>query len=178
MRAAWISIFILASCAAAPAAKAQPAPARVEEAYAPYAGLIGTWQSNGGEIVQRFNWGPGRSYILYSTTTRGGDGAEHLHFEGILLYNAATQALDFLIALEPGSLGLERGSIHAEADGSLVRDVEFVGPGGATGRFRQTYRLPSTGDGETSLMRDDGHGGWTPTFPGSEHLAMHRVDAG
>lgn len=154
---------------------AQTAPTSASEAYAPYARLIGSWESNDGAIVQRFSWGPSQSYILYSTTTRGADGADHLHFEGVMLYNAQSQNLDFLIALEPGSLGLERGSVHAEPDGAIIRDVEAIGPDGASSRFRQTFRLTSADAGETSLMRDDGHGGWTPNFPGSDHLTMRRV---
>ena len=158
---------------AMPQAHAQPTT--VDEAYAPYTRLIGTWESNNGAIVQRFSWGPGRAYILYSTTTRGADGVERVHFEGIMVYNAQSQHLDFLIALEPGSLSQERGSVHAEPGGDIVSDVELIGPNGARGRFRQTFRLTSADAGETSLMRDDGNGGWAPNFPGSDHLAMRRV---
>ncbi len=156
-------------------AQAQPAPRNVEEAYAPYAGLIGVWSSNGGAITQRFSWGPARSHIEYSTTTRDANGADHVHFEGMMLYNAHTHNLDFLIALEPGSLSSERGTAHVEPDGAIVRDVELVDSNGAHGRFRQTFRLESAAAGETSLMTDDGHGGWRPNFPGSDHLAMRRV---
>ena len=155
--------------------QAQAQPRTVDEAYAPYARLIGVWETNGGQIVQRFSWGPGRGYILYSTTTRGADGADHVHFEGILVYNAQTQNLDFLIALEPGTLGQERGVVRAEPDGAIVRDVELIGSNGASSRFRQTFRLTSADAGETSLMRDNGQGGWTPNFPGSDRLAMRRV---
>ena len=164
---------VLTVLCAVPQAQAQPTT--IDEAYAPYARLIGVWETNGGQIVQRFSWGPGRSYILYSTTTRGADGADHLHFEGILVYNREARNLDFLIAVEPGSLGLERGSVHAESDGTIVRDVELIGPDGMRGRFRQTFRMSSADAGETSLMRNDGQGGWTPNFPGSDHLAMRRV---
>jgi hypothetical protein len=175
MRAITVAAAALASlllCAPAPG-RAQSTT--VEQAYAPYAPLIGAWESNGGAIVQRFSWGPGHGYILYSTTIRGADGADHLHFEGILVYNAATRNLDFLIALEPGTLGQERGSVRAEPDGAIVRDVELIDPNGASSRFRQTFRLTSADAGETSLMQDDGHGGWTPNFPGSDRLAMRRV---
>lgn len=159
---------------AIPQSQAQQ-PATVDEAYAPYARLIGVWESNGGQITQRFSWGPSHGYILYSTTTRGSDGADHVHFEGIMVYNAQTQTLDFLIALEPGTLGQERGVVHAEPDGAIVREVELIGPNGVSSRFRQTFRLNSADAGETSLMRDNGQGGWTPNFPGSDHLAMRRV---
>lgn len=170
--AAAAALVSLLLCAPTPA-RAQSAA--VEEAYAPYTPLIGAWESNGGAIVQRFSWGPGHGYILYSTTTRGPDGVDHVHFEGIMVYNAQSRVLDFLIALEPGTLGLERGTVHAEPDGAIVRDVELIGPNGAASRFRQTFRLSSADAGETSLMRDDGQGGWTPNFPGSDHLAMRRV---
>lgn len=174
MRTLFIAIAVLVEMLLAPVAQAQTAPATVEEAYAPYAPLIGAWESNNGAIVQRFSWGPGRGYILFSTTIRGADGGEHLHFEGMMLYNAQSQMLDFLVALEPGSLSQERGTVRAEADGTIVRDVELVAPNGASSRFRQTFRL-SADSGETSMMRDDSQGGWTPTFPGSERLAMRRV---
>ena len=164
---------VLVVLCAIPQAQAQPAT--VDEAYAPYARLIGVWETNGGQIAQRFSWGPGRSYILYSTTTRGADGADHVHFEGIMLYNAQRRRLDFLIALEPGSLSQERGTVYAEPDGTIVREVELIGPNGASSHFRQTFRLSSADAGETSLMRDNGQGGWTPNFPGSDHLAMRRV---
>lgn len=151
-------------------------PARTtDEAYAPYAWLIGAWESDGGAIKQLFQWGPARSYIEYFTLTRDASGAEHTHMAGMLLYNAESQNLDFLIALEPGSLGMERGSMRVESDGALVRDVELVGPDGAHGRFRQTFRMHSEDLAETSLMQDDGRGGWTPRFPGSDHLAMRRL---
>jgi hypothetical protein len=169
--AAATAVLILLS--AVPQAQAQPTT--VDEAYAPYARLIGAWESNGGQIVQRFSWGPGHGYILYSTTTSGADGADHIHFEGILVYNAQTQNLDFLIALEPGTLGQERGVVRVEPDGAIVRDVELIRPNAASNRFRQTFRLTSADVGETSLMRDDGQGGWTPNFPGSDRLAMRRV---
>jgi hypothetical protein len=169
----WLTAMLVWLCFGVFAA-AQTTPATVEAAYAPYAPLIGAWESNGGAIRQRFSWGPNHGYILYSTTIRDAAG-EHVHFEGILVYDAQTQNLDFLIALEPGSLGLERGSMHVEPDGAIVREVEFVGPGGAQGRFRQTFRLAGPDDGETSLMRSDGQGGWRPNFPGSDHLAMHRI---
>jgi hypothetical protein len=164
---------VLVVLCAIPQAQAQPTT--VDEAYAPYARLIGLWETNGGQIVQRFSWGPGRSYILYSTTTRGADGADHVHFEGIMRYNAQSRRLDFLIALEPGSLGQERGTVYAEPDGTIVREVELIGSNGVSSHFRQTFRLSSADAGETSLMRDNGQGGWTPNFPGSDHLAMRRV---
>jgi hypothetical protein len=169
-----ITIAALACLLASGLARAQTATSTVDEAYAPYARLIGVWETDGDAITQRFSWGPSHSYILYSTVTRDASGADHLHFEGILLYNAQTQNLDFLIALEPGSLNTERGTMHAEADGTIVRDVELIAPNGG-GHFRQAFRLQSANAGETSLVQDDGHGGWRPRFPGSDHLAMRRV---
>lgn len=170
-------IVVLAWLYASTAVQAQTPATTVDEAYAPYTPLIGVWESDGGATTQRFSWGPSRSYIAYSTTLHDASGADHLHFEGILIYNAQTQNLDFLIALEPGSLGQEHGTVHAEADGAIVRDIEFVGPNGAHDRFRQTYRLRSPDAGETSLMQDDGNGGWQPRFPGSDRIVMRRVSS-
>jgi hypothetical protein len=175
MRAILVAAITAVSMVLCTVPQTQAQPATVDEAYAPYARLIGVWETNGGQIVQHFSWGPSRSYILYSTTTREPDAADEVHFEGILLYNPHSQNLDVLIALQPGSLMQERGTAHAEPDGSIIRDVELLGPNGASQRFRQTFRLTSANAGETSLMRDNGQGGWTPNFPGSDHLAMRRV---
>lgn len=175
MRGALIWLTAVVWLQASVAVQAQVPAQTVDEAYAPYAGLIGVWETDGGAITQHFSWGAGRSYIQYSTATRDASGAEHIHFEGMLLFNPQSQGLDFLIALEPGSLEMERGSLHVEADGVIVRDVELVGPNGVHGRFRQTFRLHSADAGETSLLQDDGHGGWRARFPGSDHLEMRRV---
>jgi len=175
MRKIQIGLIVMTWLCASAAVHANPPARTVDEAYAPYASLIGDWETDGGATLQRFSWGPSHSYITYSTTVRGANAADHLHFEGILVYNPQSRNLDFLVALEPGSLGLERGTVHAEANGAIVRDIEFFGLNGARERFRQTYRLQGADRGETSLMQDDGHGGWRPRFPGSDHLAIRRV---
>lgn len=60
------------ACASAEAQQAPPASATrpAENPFAPYAFLIGAWDTGEG-IMQRFSWGPERAYMLYSTTTRG-----------------------------------------------------------------------------------------------------------
>ncbi len=163
----------LLAIAPAHAQQASAAARAAENPFAPYEFLIGEWDTGDG-IVQRFRWGPEHAYILYSTAIGNGDGGEHLHFEGILVYNAAHRNLDFLIALEPGSLAQEQGTLHVEPDGSVVREVVLTGANGATGRFRQTFRRTGDGAAVTSLLRQDANGAWAPNFPGSENLAMSR----
>jgi|CXWL01.1.fsa_nt_gi hypothetical protein len=172
--AAAFACLSLLACASAAAQQAPPAVTRAaENPYAPYEFLIGAWDTADG-IRQSFNWGPQHAYITYSTTTRGPDGGDHLHFEGILVYNAAHRNLDFLIALEPGSFGQEQGTLHVEPDGSVVREVLLTGPNGATSRFRQTFRRTGDAAAVTSLMRQGADGTWAPNFPGADNLAMTR----
>jgi hypothetical protein len=167
------------SLALAVAAFAFGAPAYAQDAqtdpYAPYTALIGEWDTGvGGNIVQRFSWGPEHAYVLYSTSTIDTGGAEHLHFEGIFLYNAAHRNMDFLVAVEPGSLGQEQGTLHVESDGSIAREVTLTNATGQVSHFRQTFRFRDGAVAETGLMRQSADGGWAPNFPGSDHLPMRR----
>ena len=169
-RAAAIAGFITLACGTA-------ASAETPEPYVVLAPLIGAWNVGPADaapaFVERFSWGPNNSYIWANVTLIRPSGEDHLHFEGLVIWNAATRRFDYLFAVEPGSLIQEQGEFHVEESGVIVRDVVLTAADGAIGRFRQTFR--SLGDGrlETSLMRqtDDG---WTPTFPGSERLTMVR----
>jgi hypothetical protein len=156
--------------------QAQVAPAQAAstaaDAYAPYEWLIGDWSSEGG-IREVISYGPNKSYVRYSVYTPGQDGAEHLHFEGIALWNGKTKVLDYLFAVEPGSGVQENGTIRAEADGSIVREVEFIDAKGTTGTFRQTFRRAGANSAITTLLRKT-HTGWEPTFPGSERIELKR----
>ena len=171
--------FILALGASASAQTETPAPpVRAQDPYAAYAFYIGEWTTSlpgGGPAVavQRFRWGPSRAYITYSTSNLEG-GRERLHFEGIFVYNAANRNMDFLFALEPGSLGQEHGTLEVQSDGSIVRNVTLISPNGEIGRFRQTFWRRGPNDASTSLLRQDASGAWAPTFPGSDNLTMQR----
>jgi hypothetical protein len=164
-------------------AHAQAATSRAQtisgDPYAPYEFLIGEWDtaasgSGAAVAVQRFRWGPGRGYIFYSTSTLDAGANERLHFEGIIVYNAASRSMDFLIALEPGSLSQEQGTLQVEADGSITRNVTLIAANGTISRHRQTFRASGPNSAFTTLMRQTADGGWAPNFPGSDHLLMRR----
>jgi hypothetical protein len=184
LRAGLCALGALAICAcAAGETQAQNATSHAQtvsvDPYAPYEFLIGEWDTTGSGsgaavAVQRFRWGPRRGYILYSTSTLDSDGEERLHFEGVILYNAASRSMDFLIALEPGSLSQERGTLKIEADGSITRDVTLIAANGTISRHRQTFRASGPNSAFTTLMRQTTDGGWAPNFPGSDHLDMRR----
>lgn len=175
------SICLVAALMACAPAMAQqhgaPAPAAAANPYTPYEFLIGDWESNEqmGAFVQRFSWGPRNSYIRYATSLLGANGApEHLHFEGIAIYNGANHNLDFLVVVEPGSYGQEQGTIHAEPDGTIVREVTLTNSDGRVEHFRQTYRATGANTAITTLMRQAADGSWSPNFPGSENIVMRR----
>lgn len=169
--------FALTACAPVLAQQQHaPAPAAANP-YAPYAFLIGEWESDEqmGAFVQRFRWGPNNSYIQFSISLTGAPGvAEHLHFEGIAIYNGANRNLDFLVAIEPGSFGQEHGTLHIEPDGLVVREVTLVSANGRTEHFRQTFRSTGANTAATSLVRQAADGSWAPNFPGSDNIAMRR----
>ena len=180
MRTCHVAVAMLAVLGgAAPIAASSPAPSASEAAgpYQPYAFLVGEWLSDqgGSTIRQTIRWGPKRSYLTYSTWLQQPGGSEQLHFDGIMAWNAKTRALDFLFAVEPGSGILERGSVRAEADGSIVRDVELIAPSGAASTFRQTIRPTGPNTAVSSLMALR-NGSWEPTFPGSDRIEMSRRD--
>ncbi len=153
---------------------ATPAPFRSLE------GLIGDWDTGPvgapPDFVQRLSWGTARAYIVFRTTLVTADG-EHLHFEGPILWNAASRRFDYLFAIEPqsGALAQERGEIYVNGEGAIIRDVTLTGADGLTAQFRQTIRVIDDDTAETSLMRATADG-WSPTFPGSERLVMTRRD--
>jgi hypothetical protein len=159
---------------------AEPGAASAAAAPDPYAALeplIGEWDvspANGPPaFIERFSWGPGRSYVWVSVALLRGAEPEHLHFEGLVIWIAATRRFDYLFAVEPGSLTQERGEIRVESDGTIVRDVILTAGNGGTANFRQTFRGLGDGRLDTALMRQTPNG-WQPTFPGSEKLTMVR----
>lgn len=173
---------VLLACASASAQQTQPQaqmqrPTMVANPYGAMAFLIGEWDTGPAGapalVVQRFRWGPNQAYIWYSTSTLGGAG-EEIHFEGIAIWNFAHQNADFLIALEPGSGSQEQGTLHAEADGAIVRDVLATDARGRTQHFRQSFRSTGAASAVTSLMHQKADGGWEPNFPGSDNLIMTR----
>jgi hypothetical protein len=149
----------------------------VASPYAAFAFLIGAWDTTRGDgqriAVQRFRWGPNRSYIWYSTSTLA-SGQEQVHFEGLLIWNFAHRNADFLFALAPGSGAQEQGTIHVEAYGVLVRDVRATDAAGHIQSFRQSFRRTGPDTALTSLERRNPDGTWAPNFPGSVNLVMTR----
>lgn len=147
------------------------------EAYRAFEKLIGDWDTGPANarpaFVQRFSWGPNRSYIWSRTSLYQPDGSEHLHFEGLMVWNAQTRALDFLFVVEPPSLAQERGKVQVLPDGSIVRDVVLTNADGREGVFRHTIRLDGANAGTTTLMRQTPKG-WEPNFPGADNLRMTR----
>lgn len=143
--------------------------------YAPYDWLIGDWYGrvNAGSIREVIAYGPNKSYIRFSAFTSPTDDPQHLHFEGIALWNARTKRLDYLFAVEPGSGVQENGTYRVEADGSIVREVELIDAAGTVGTFRQTFRRTGPDSAVTTLMRKT-NTGWEPTFPGGERVELRR----
>ena len=138
--------------------------------YAPYEFLIGDWYSKVANqdmvIHQQFKWGPGKSYIIYATYLVLPGKPEQLHFEGMMVWDGKSKALDFLFAVQPGSGAEEKGTVVADADGSVVRDVEMVdGDGDARDHFRQTFRKLLDGKVATSEMHQTAKG-WESSPPG------------
>lgn len=140
--------------------------------------LIGDWDTGPADappaFVQRLSWGTDRAYVIFRTMLLT-DAGERLHFEGPILWNAATGRFDYLFAVEPasGTLAQEKGEIYLSAEDVVIRDVTLTGADGSTARFRQTFRVADEDRIETSLMRET-NGAWSPTFPGSERLIMTR----
>ena len=154
------------------------APTKIANPYNAYEFLIGDWYTkpSGGpdlRIHQQFAWGTEKGSIKYTTLTNVGAAPEAIHFEGLLVWNGATKGLDYVIAVEPGSGGQEKGSLHVEADGAVVREVLLTRADGKTAQFRQRFWRENDAV-FTSLMRKTDKG-WEPNFPGSERLAMSRT---
>ena len=145
-----------------------------EKPYAPYEFLIGDWssrlESDKVTIRQQFKWGPDHSYINYATYMTPDGHPEELHFEGMMVWNGKSKALDFLFAVAPGSGVEEKGTVTAQSDGAVVRDVELTDAAGKSGRFRQTFRKGADGTIVTSVMRQT-EKGWETSPPGEIVMA-------
>ncbi len=174
-----------ASAAAASPHSAPPSP------YAPYEQLIGEWDvapEGGGPATAGavFRWGPNHSYI-WTAGTLVHDGVQEPHFEGMMMWNGVHRNLDALLVLDMRyGLAQEQGTYSIEPDGTIVREItavfsegvqpmgqEVAGPGGATSRFRQTFKSQGPDRFATAVLRQSGDG-WVATFPGSDHLVMTR----
>jgi hypothetical protein len=150
-----------------------PAPAPL----AAFSPLIGDWdtgpQGAPAAFVQSFSWGPSKGSVWFRTVLLARSGEGRLHFEGPILWNAATGKFDYLFVVEPGSLSQEQGEISVNAGGEFLREVTLTNADGTVGYFRQTFRPLGDGRFETSLLRRT-EAGWIPNFPGSDHLIMIR----
>jgi hypothetical protein len=161
----------------------------------PYEFLLGEWSISataGGSPVAtaQFRWGPSRSYIWFAGSLVL-DGVERPHFEGLLVWNGVQHHLDMLLSMDlERGLVQEQGFLHAEPDGTVVREITATysegarpiggppaGRAGATARFRQTFRPDGPDRVKTSVLRQT-EKGWTATFPGSDRLVMTRKDKG
>jgi hypothetical protein len=143
--------------------------------YAPFDWLIGDWYGEAGPGMLRelITYGPGKSYIRFSAFTFGKGEPQHLHFEGIAVWNAKTKMLDYLFAVEPGSGVQENGTYRVEADGSIIREVELIDAKGNSGTFRQTFRRTGRDSSITTVMRKTATG-WEPTFAGGDKIELKR----
>lgn len=165
----------LSAVGAAPAIAQQtgsPAVAAATGPYAPYDWLIGDWQAESG-LRELITYGTNRSYIRFQAFFPTKDEPQHLHFEGIALWNAKTKRLDYLFAVEPGSGVQENGTYRVEADGTIVREVELIDAKGNTGTFRQTFRRTGPDSAITTVMRQTATG-WEPTFAGGDRIELTR----
>lgn len=159
------------------AASAQPPMARALPGFdhSAYEWLLGDWFSRNGRTTlrQKLTLDPNRAFVTFATYLGAAGQSERLHFEGLLVWNGKSKAFDYLFAVEPGSGSQERGTVRAERDGSIVREVELTGADGAVAQFRQTFRKTGPQSAETSLMRKTATG-WEPNFPGSDRIVMVR----
>lgn len=147
--------------------------------YAPYEFLIGDWYSKLASqnvvIHQQFKWGPGHSYITYASYLVLPGKPEQLHFEGMMVWNGKSKALDFLFSLQPGSGAQEKGTVIAQPDGTIVREIEVTTSDADLDRFRQTFRKISVGKVITSMMEQTAKG-WTLDPPGE--IMMEKASPG
>ena len=150
------------------------APTHAEDPYAPFAFLIGEWDTPGG-IRQSLRWGPRKSYIWYAVYMRApGAAEEDLHQEGLMTFNGKEKDLDFLFVHDPGSFNQEQGKVHVEPDGSVVRETTAIYADGSITHFRQTWRQTGPDTAITSLLRQADDGTWVPNFPGADQMEMKR----
>jgi hypothetical protein len=173
--------------------RSKTATASTDGVYAQYEGLIGTWDMTAPEggrpiAVQRFSWGPGRSYIWYASSFIGPDGKEEPHFEGMLVWNGVHKNLDMLLTMDLKSgRAQEQGTFSVAPDGTIMREITGVysegvtpigeaqvGPNGMSKHFRQTFKPDGPDKLITSVMRETNDRSWVATFPGSERLVMVR----
>lgn len=137
--------------------------------YAPYEFLIGDWYSKLPNqhlvIHQQFRWGPAKSYINYATYMILPGQPEELHFGGMMVWNGQSKRLDFLFALQPGSGAQEKGTVVANADGTIVREIAMTAPDGDLDRFRQTFQKTAAGKIVTTMMEQTASG-WKLDPPG------------
>jgi hypothetical protein len=103
-----------------------------------------------------------------------GQSTEQLHQDGMMIFNPATHTVEFLFVHEPGSFGLEKGTLHVDADGSIVRETTAVEGDGTINIFRQVFRRTGANTAVTSLMRQNADGTWAPNFEGADNLVMTR----
>lgn len=143
--------------------------------YAPYEFLIGDWFSRipGQDMVihQQFKWGPGKSYIVYASYLALPGKPEQLHFEGMMTWNGKSKSLDFLFALQPGSGAQEKGTVVAQPDGTIVREIAMTDGDGDLDHFRQTFRKVAGGKVVTSMMEQTG-ASWKLDPPGEIVMAQ------
>lgn len=159
--------------ARAPGSAEVSAPSHLDP-YAPYAFLIGEWDTPGG-IRQSLRWGPRQSYIWYAVYVRPpGAAEEELHQEGLMTFNAKEKDLDFLFVHDPGSFNQEQGTVRVDADGSIVRETTAIYADGTVTHFRQTWRRTGANTAVTSLLRQAADGRWVANFPGSDRMEMTR----
>ena len=99
----WLALVATGDAAlASENAAATPAPFALLEP------LIGEWnvgpESGGTSFIERIYWGPNRGYMRFSASLITKSGGEHLHLDGVILWNAATRRFDYLLAVDkPGS---------------------------------------------------------------------------
>ena len=80
----------------------EPSIVETPESYGALAPLIGEWNVGppgaATAFVERFSWGPNRAYIRFSVALIVANGGEHLHLDGMVIWNAATRRFDYLLA--------------------------------------------------------------------------------
>ena len=149
--------------------------------YAPYEFLIGDWYSKlaGSDMIvhQQFKWGPGKSYIVYASYLVLPGRPEQLHFEGMMVWNGKSKALDFLFTVQPGSGAQEQGTIAVKPDGSILRDGEMTTSDGDRDHFRQTFDKLPGGKVMTRLMEETAKG-WELSPPGEIVMAKENPAGG
>jgi hypothetical protein len=147
--------------------------------YAPYEFLIGDWVTKlpGQDVAihQQFKWGPGKSYIVYSSYLVLPGKPEQLHFQGMMTWNGKSKSLDFLFALQPGSGAQEQGTVTARPDGTIVREIAMTDSDGDLDHFRQSFRRVPGRKVVTSMMEQTANG-WKLDAPGE--IVMEKAPPG